>query len=110
MTCFEKLNPKEKRVFLNAILEEALIESPQFSTELMIKAMEAFEKPLPRLQEKKFIEQTSAFEEAFQFLKNNMFIDALPSVEINGMYYEREVPDMEFISQQITQNKESHAF
>lgn len=97
MHCLEKLNPREKRLFLEVILEEIIIDQPEFSLHAMEKAMEIFEKPQTQLRDKRYLSNTTAFNEAFKFLKQPEKVEALPTVEINGVVFHREFPDREFL-------------
>lgn len=67
----------------------------------MQKAMEIFDKSLPDLKEKEYLSKTRAFQDAFQFLKQKEKIDAVPTVEINGELFLREIPSQEFIEKHI---------
>ena len=97
MHCLEKLSPKEKKIFLEALLEELIIDNPDFSACLMVKAMDLLEKPVPLLQDKAYLQETDAFNDAFKFLKQEEKIIAVPTVEVNGTIYAKEVPDKHFI-------------
>jgi Thioredoxin len=102
MACFEKLTESEKCLFLEVMLEEADIQDPKITSKLMEKAMEIFQKPLPKLQEEEFLSNTESFQEAFKFLKQDDVVDAVPVVEINGKIFSRQVPDYDFISIQYS--------
>ena len=97
MHCMEKLAPKEKKVFLEAVLEELVINNTEFSSQLMIKAMELFDKPTPLLMEKEYLQETEAFKQAFEFLKQKEKVIAIPTIEVNGKVYPNEVPDKDFL-------------
>ena len=107
MHCLEKLSPKEKKIFLEALLEELIIDNPEFSTRLMIKAMDLLDKPTPLLQDRKYLEETAAFTDAFKFLKQEEKIVAVPTVEVNGTIYAKEVPDKHFIEAIIKKSGET---
>ncbi len=109
LACLKTLTAREQRVFLEALMEEVEIEEPLLSTQLMIKAMEIFGKPIPDLQEKEYLSNTDAFQEAFKFLKQEDSIRAIPSVEINSVYFSKEVPDVAFITHQFERLQEEHA-
>jgi hypothetical protein len=97
MDCLQKLSLREKKVFLEAILEEVLIDNPKLSASFLQKAMEVLGSPIPQLQEKSYLSETKAFLDAFHFLKNEKKIEAVPSIEVNGVFIEGQVPDIAFI-------------
>lgn len=101
MACLEKLSEKEKRIFLEALLEMIPLDDAALSVCYMQKAMELFDKPLPELQEKTYLSHTQAFKEAFLFLKQKEKIEVVPIVEINGLLFPNEVPDQAFIEQKL---------
>lgn len=101
MVCLDKLDTREKRIFLEAILEEMVIDDSDLSVCMMEKAMEIFEKPITQLQDKDYLSQTAAFQDAFLFLKQEEKITAVPSVEINDKLYLKEVPNQVFIASKI---------
>lgn len=106
MDCLQKLSPREKKIFLEAILEEVLIDKPKLSATFLQKAMEVFEKPIPNLQEKGYLSETNAFLDAFHFIKEET-IEAVPSVEVNGMFIEGQVPDVAFIEKTLAERGKS---
>lgn len=97
MDCLQKLSSKEKKIFLEAILEEVLIDDPKLSAVFMQKAMEVLGLPIPDLQEKKYLSETKAYLDAFQFLKNEKQVEAVPSIEVNQTFIDGKVPDCAFI-------------
>lgn len=101
MECLSKLEGREKRIFLEAMLEELIIEQPKVSATLMQKGMEVLGKPIPDLQEKRYLAETGAFNDAFLFLKQDNLIEAVPAAEVNGVLYPGQVPDYEFIERVI---------
>jgi Thioredoxin len=101
MDCLEKLSEKEKRIFLTALLEVIPIDDSATAVLFMQKAMEIFNKPLPDLQDKDYLSKTRAFKEAFLFLRQEDKINAVPTVEINGQFFPREIPSQEFIESRI---------
>jgi len=100
MICLEKLNEKEKAIFLSVLLEEAE-DDPEINCRLMKKAMEVFNKPIPNLGDKESMTKTRVFNESLQFLTQDDRIEAVPSVSLNGVYYEDETPSLGFISKNI---------
>jgi hypothetical protein len=107
MDCLQKLSQREKKIFLEAILEEVLIDDPKVSAIFLQKAMEVFEKPIPNLQERSYLAETNAFLDAFQFLKNEETIEVVPSVEVNGEFIEGQVPDVVFIEKTLAERGKS---
>jgi hypothetical protein len=97
MVCLERLDGNQKKLFLEAILEETDIANPQITVLLMQKAMELLGNPIPLLQSDEFLEQSSVFQDAFTFLKQKEQISAVPTVEVNSRIYLRDIPDFEFI-------------
>ncbi|WP_068470638.1 thioredoxin domain-containing protein [Candidatus Protochlamydia phocaeensis] len=97
MVCLQKLTPKEKRIFLEAILEETALEDPTLSAIMMEKAMEVFNKPIPNLQDKTYLSSIPAFKDAYSFVTQQEKILAIPTVEINGKLYSKDIPEVEFI-------------
>jgi hypothetical protein len=105
MDCLQKLSPREKKIFLEAILEEVLVDNPKLSTLFLQKAMEVLGKPLPNLQEKEYLSDTAAFQDAFHFLKHEEKLEAVPSVEINGTFFGGQVPDIAFIEKVLSEGR-----
>lgn len=107
MDCLQKLSPREKEIFLEAILEEVIIDNPQLSATFLQKGMEVLGKPIPNLQEKAYLLETDAFIDAFHFLKHEEKIEVVPSVEVNGTFMEGEVPDSAFIERMLVEKGRS---
>ena len=101
MECLSKLSPKEKEIFLEAILEELAIDKPTFTATLMQKGMEVLKKPITKLQDKEYLSHTTAFDDAFHFLKQNDELNAVPAVEVNGAFIAGEIPDRSFIQKAL---------
>jgi len=108
MDCLSKLSDREKKIFLEAILEELLIDQPKISAQMMQKGMELLGKPVKDLQEKSYLSQTTAFQDAFQFLKQAEVIEAVPSVDVNGKFLSAQIPDIHFIEEQLCSNRKGH--
>jgi hypothetical protein len=109
MDCLEKLSEKEKRIFLRVILEMISFEDIALGVSYMQKAMEIFNQSLPDLQKKEYLSNTRAFQDAFHFLKQKEKIEAVPIVEINGKLFLKDIPNQEFIEQQIQRLLEDHS-
>ncbi len=101
MDCLSRLSERDRKVFLEAILEELFIDQPKLSADLMQKGMELLGKPIQDLQEKEYLKKTEAFQDAFVFLKEADEIEALPSVDVNGKFISAQVPDIDFIEDQL---------
>lgn len=101
MNCLEKLSEREKRLFLESILDVIPLDDSIQSVLYMQKAMELFEKPIKKLQEKEYLSNTKAFQAAFLFIKQKDKISAVPSVEINGHLYSNDIPDISFIDKKV---------
>lgn len=103
MDCLSKLNQNEKRIFLQSILD--CISQDGSAVLYLIKAMEVFEKPIPDLQEKSYISKTDAFQDAFSFIKQEDKITAIPTLEINGRLYLKDIPDFSFVDKKMQEEK-----
>ncbi len=99
MDCLEKLSVPEKRAFLQVFLEEAEYGNPDFCTAILKKGMEILQKPVGRLNEQNYLENTPAFSEAYRYVSSAKAVEAVPSVEVNGSYVVGAVPDLRFVSQ-----------
>lgn len=111
LACLADLNPREKRIFLEVILDEAEADDPQLTSLMLIKAMEIFQKPKPRLIEEAYLEETTAFVDAFNYIKEGgpSIPDAVPSVVVNGTRYPRDIPDFKFVTSIVAEEKKIHA-
>ncbi|MFI5342789.1 MAG: thioredoxin domain-containing protein [Chlamydiales bacterium] len=101
MDCLEKLSAREKRLFLESLLDVIPLDGSALSVLYMQKAMELFEKPIKELQKKEYLSNTKAFQDAFLFIKQKDKINAVPSVEINDLLYANEIPDIAFIDKKV---------
>ena len=99
MECLKKLSEREKKIFLEAILEEVVIDDSKLSASFLQKAMEILGKPIQELQNKDYLSETDAFVDAFHFLKQEDTVDVIPSIEVNGIFIPAQVPDCEFIEE-----------
>jgi len=101
MICLENLSLPEKRLFLEVLLEEADMEDPDITSQLMKRAMEILKKPIPQLEQKEFISDQPAFQSAFTFLKQEDIVKTIPSVEINGKFFPEEIPECSFVEKYL---------
>jgi hypothetical protein len=97
MVCLEKLNTEEKKIFLESIFKELPGVPSDMIGELMKHAMSTLGKPVPDLNDKKFLEKTQAFEDAYNYMKHKVKIKGVPTLEINGCVFDEE-PSFEFVS------------
>ena len=102
MVCLSELPERERKIFLEAILEELSIDQPKLTVQLMQKGMDLLGKPVTELQEKSYLSESTAFQDAFQFLKQGDELEAVPSVEVNGKFISAQIPDIEFIEEQLS--------
>ena len=102
MLCLEKLNGVKRKAFLEVMLSEVDLDNIDYSIAMMKKAMEVLESPIPRLHEKDYLETTSAFKDAFAFVKGQgNSINNVPTSEINGRLFPEDIPDLEFLKKKI---------
>lgn len=101
MDCLEKLSEIEKRIFLESLLDIMPLDDSKLSECYMQKAMEVFEKPIPKLGEKEYLSNTRAFQNAFLFIKQDDKVKAVPSLEINGKLFLNEIPNLSFVTKKI---------
>lgn len=97
MVCLAKLNAGYKKIFLEAVLEEAEADNSDFTSLIMLKVMELLKNPISELNNKDFLEKTDAFHDAFNFLVQEDQISAVPTIEVNGKLIPKELPEYEFV-------------
>ena len=102
MDCLSKLPERERKIFLEAILEELSFDQPKLTVQLMQKGMDLLGKPIKDLQDKGYLSESAAFQDAFQFLKQGGELEAVPSVEVNGKFISAQIPDIEFIEEHLS--------
>ncbi len=105
MVCLEKLPDIKKQIFLEVLLAEVNLGDQEYSALLMIKAMEILGNPIPSLSDRAYLSQTNAFNAAFKFLKQDEKILEVPTVEVNGDLYKKEIPTIEFIKTFLNESK-----
>jgi len=101
MDCLEKLSDREKRIFLESIMDVMPLDDAKLTVCYMEKAMELFEKPIKHLAEKDYLSKARAFQDAFLFIKQPDKINAVPTLEINDKLFLNDVPDIAFIDKQM---------
>ena len=105
MDCLEKLSDERKRIILEAYLEEAEAGDPEICTLILMEAMKVFGNPLPRLGDNEHLESTQAFSDAFNFVKENPSMNAVPSLEVNGLIHDGNVPGVNFVREIVLKNR-----
>lgn len=102
MDCLGKLSNRNKVIFLEALLDTIEIQDdPNVVVFLMQEAMKTFKQPIDDLNDEDYITNTKAFEDAFNFIKQEDVVHAVPAVEINGKLFRKEIPDKAFINKQM---------
>lgn len=107
MICLASLESSKKKLFLETLLEEGEANNPDYTSLIMLKVMELIEKPIPKLNNEDFIEQTDAFLDAFTFLTQKDKIQAVPTFTVNSKLFPKEVPDFEFVNTVVKQGESS---
>lgn len=103
MDCLSQLTSKQKVIFLDALLDTLKVQDgPEVVLFLMQEAMKTFSHPIPTLDDKAYIIKTQAFQDAFEFIKQDECIHAVPAVQINGTLYRKEIPDQAFIEKTLS--------
>ncbi len=97
MVCLAQLDAHQKQLFLEVMFEEAIPNEPELMAQCMIAAMGIFKKPLPLLDDHEFLKRQSAFNDAFVFLQQEEKVLAVPTAEINGKLFPKDVPDFKFV-------------
>lgn len=101
MICLSKLDDSQKKIFLEEILEFANPSDPELMAKLMITAMKVFGKPLPQIDSPEYIQEQKAFEDAFQFVKQEKMISKVPQMEINEKMCPDDIPSYHSIQSSI---------
>lgn len=105
MACMEKLNLKQKQIFLKALLSLPPTTSVETVTQMMKEGMEAAYLPLPHLESLEFLKTTAAFQAAFAFISQEETIEEVPSLEIDGRWVEG-LPTLETIEKNLQRKGE----
>lgn len=105
MVCLEYLNEREKKAFLEIMLEE-LTDSYELNQTILKRGMELLGKPLPDLGEKSFVESTRSFKDAYEFVCQEDHPVYIPAISINGKFFPKQKPTFAFIQSCLHQSKE----
>lgn len=95
LICMERLEEKEKRLFLEVIFEEAEPQDAELMAKFMMTAMNVFEKPVD-LTDQEFLHKHPIFHELLPFIQQEKVL-AVPAVEINNRLFAKEIPSHSFI-------------
>lgn len=101
--CIEMLTDKEKTIFLEALFEylEEQPEDAQKLCQVMQDFMTCFSKNKLPLDDLAYLKQTPLMEKAFLFLSQENQVKALPTVEINGVFFPSEIPNYAFFAEAV---------
>jgi hypothetical protein len=78
------------------MFEENDLLDPHLTEKLMIAAMRAFKKPILNLGERQFLNDHRVLDKSHDFLTHSE-INAVPTVEVDGLLFPKEIPDYQFI-------------
>jgi Thioredoxin len=107
MVCLDRLPPKQRVLFLEAIMNHlSSLDRNEHGGQLMQAAMEVFQEPLPDLEQVEFLKNTRAFQDAYEFVTQEGIVTVIPSIEINGILYD-EYPTLALIDASIRSQEES---
>ncbi len=107
MVCLDRLPPEHRLLFLEAVMNSlAKLKSNEGGSSLMQSAMEALENPIPELDRVEFLKETEAFEHAYAFVKQEDVVKEIPSVEIDGVFYNK-YPAQKLFDEHINNLKRS---
>lgn len=102
MDCLSHLSEKQKIIFFEVLFD--MIEVDYSSDTILLfmqEAMKKFEHPIPKLDEKDYIVATQAFKDAFNFIKQEDCIHAVPAIEMDKIFFDQQVPDLKFFEKQL---------
>lgn len=98
MICLEKLSPKEKKIFLEVLMEN--FEQDSEDNLLMPLVMETLGKPVPELDQLDSLKNSAAFKFAHDFLRQKDAVQEFPTVEINGKIFD-DFPTRKFMEKTL---------
>lgn len=105
MHCIAHLSKKEKKVFLGAVLAETDLDDFDYSYKIIVKAMEVLGKPDAAIKEPEDLKGTKTFQDATDFVLQEDKLKEVPHLEINGVHYPNQVPDLKFIDSIVSKGK-----
>jgi Thioredoxin len=105
MHCLSHLSDKEKKVFLGAVLAETDLTDFDYSYQILVKAMEVLGKPSGAIKDPEDLKSTTTFQDASAFVLQGDKLNAVPHLEINGIHYPDQIPDLKFIDRMIQKGK-----
>lgn len=88
MICLEKLPQDKKWTFFWELVSAVKPNCPEKNTFLIQQLIKQFGIALPHLHKTSWIEGTTAYKSAFEYIKQKDAPDTLPALEINGNLYE----------------------
>lgn len=102
MDCLSKLNLKQKRILLEALLDTVQVQdNAEVVLFLMKEAMITFNCPMSDLDDEKYIIKTQSFLDAYNFIRQEDRIEAVPAVECDGVLYRKDIPNQSFIEKKV---------
>jgi len=109
MVCLEKLNPKQKRIFFEALFSESQNVTAQQMAILMQRGMEILGYPLPDLDKQDFLKQTEAFHSSFAYISQEDPVAEVPTFEVNGDL-QSALPERKIVDQKIQEYEVTKKF
>lgn len=105
MHCISHLSQKEGKVFLGAVLTETDIGDFDYSYKILVKAMEVLGHAGGAVKDPEDLKKTKTFQDATDFVLQEEKLTEVPYLEINGVHYPNQVPDLKFIDFIVSQRK-----
>jgi hypothetical protein len=103
--CFEMLTEREKQVFLEGLIEY-LDQNPMENEENLCQVMQDFltclKKEKLKLDDFDYLKKTSLMEKAYLFVTQKEQVNALPTVEMNGLLFLNDLPNYDFFSEAVS--------
>ena len=100
MICIEQLSPRKKQLFLEDLLPKLQGKSPESKTRGLKQVAYRFDVTFPSQDQIDSLKKTDAFKNAYQFVSQKEGIEAVPTVEVNGILYE-EMPRACFLERKF---------
>jgi Thioredoxin len=101
--CLEKLSEKEKQVFLEGLFEylQQNQEGDQKLCQVMQEFLGCLNKDKLPIDDLDYVKKSTVVQKAFLFVSQEESIQALPTAEINGIPFLKEVPSHAFFAQVV---------